>query len=160
MQFGSTTRRLALSAALVGFVALPPSTVVAQDAPPFAPISGLWDRHGFGIRVDDDGSATATWRVYQWCGPGVPDPCDRIVNNRIISGGYADISFAGPDDSGAFQGQVTNTTDPELLEVGPLTLTPQPYDMALLEQGDTQLTLCGEDAANQAPDDVLLQCGA
>jgi hypothetical protein len=159
MHLRSSARRLALSAALIGFLVISPSSVAAQDAP-FAPISGLWDRHGFGITVNDDGSATATWRVYQWCGPGVADPCDRIVNNRIISGGHAEISFAGPDDSGAFAGEVTDTSDPELLDVGPLTLTPQPYDMAMLEQGDRQLTLCGEDSANQAPMDVLIQCGA
>jgi hypothetical protein len=41
-----------------------------------------------------------------------------------------------------------------------MTLTPQPYDMALLEQGDMQLVLCGDDAVNQAPSDVLMQCGA
>jgi hypothetical protein len=28
------------------------------------------------------------------------------------------------------------------------------------EQGDTQLVLCGDDAVNQAPRDVLDQCGA
>ena len=55
---------------------------------------------------------------------------------------------------------MTDTTDAELLDVGPLTLTRQPYDMARLEQGETQLTLCGEDSPNQAPEDVLIQCGA
>jgi len=160
MHFHSLRRRVALSAALVGLLALPTSSVAAQDAPSFAPIAGFWDRHGFGISVNDDGSATATWRVYQWCGPGIPDPCDRIVNNRILSGGHAAISFGGADESGAFQGEVTDSTDPELLDVGPLKLTPQPFDMALLEQGATQLTLCGEDSANQAPEDVLIQCGA
>ena len=132
----------------------------AQDAP-FAPIVGDWDRHGFGITVRDDGRSSAVWRIYRWCGPGVAQPCDQIIRNSLVSGGHAVIRFSGgPDDSGAFQGEVLETTDPDMLDLGPLSLTPQPYDMALLEQGDQQFVLCGDDAADQAPPDVLEQCGA
>lgn len=143
----------------LGLLIGPAAPAAAQDDA-LAPIVGNWERHGFGIEVGDDGSTNAIWRVYSWCGPGVPEPCDQIVENRIISGGRATIQFTGADDSGAFQGEVLDTTDPELLDVGPLTLTPQPYDMALIEQGDTQLVLCGDDSVNQAPPDVLAQCGA
>jgi hypothetical protein len=138
-----------------------PANVSAQDAAPFAPIAGDWDRHGFGITVHGDGSSEAVWRIYQWCGPGVAEPCDRILNNNYLeSGGHAQITFSGPDDSGVFQGEVTTTTDPSTLDLGGVTLTLQPYDMALIEQGDTQLVLCGQDSAEQAPSDVLRQCGA
>lgn len=146
------------AAGLVLFVA--PTTPAAAQDDALAPIVGSWERHGFFIDVGDDGGSSATWRIYSWCGPGVPEPCDQIVDNRIISGGHAVIQFTGADDSGVFQGEVVDTTDPELLDMGPLTLTPQPYDMAMLEQGETQLVLCGDDSVNQAPDDVLAQCGA
>jgi hypothetical protein len=75
--------------------------------------------------------------------------------------GHADITFTGADDSGAFQGNVDSSTDPELLDVGAVSLTMQPYDMALLQQGGTQLTLCGEDSADLAPTmDIVEACGA
>jgi hypothetical protein len=148
-----------LAVVLASVLATAPVAAAQEDAP-YAPIAGDWEHHGFGITVNDDGTSTADWRVYQWCGPGIGQPCDQIVNNRIISGGHADIAFSGPDDGGAFQGQVMDSSDSTLLNTGPLTLTPQQYDMALLEQGDTQIVLCGSDAANEAPRDVLEQCGA
>jgi hypothetical protein len=146
---------------LLGAALAPATPTAAQADKPFAPILGNWDRHGFGITVRDDGGSSAEWRIYQWCGPGVPEPCDRIIDNELVSGGHAVIRFSGgPDGSGAFQGEVLETTDPDTLDLGPMRLTPQQYDMALLEQGDMQLVLCGEDSVNQAPSDVLMQCGA
>jgi hypothetical protein len=154
-------KRAGLTLALMGWLLVPAVPASAQADQPFAPIIGNWDRHGFGITVRDDGHSSAGWRIYQWCGPGVAQPCDQIIGNSLVSGGTAVIRFSGgPDESGAFQGQVLETTDPSTLDLGPMTLTPQPYDMALLEQGDTQLVLCGENAADQAPSDVLMQCGA
>jgi hypothetical protein len=153
-------RRLLLAAALLG-VGLPSaSPAAAQSDDSFGPIVGNWDHHGFFVVVDDDGRSRAIWRVYKWCQDGYAQPCDQIVNNEIISGGRAVIRFSGPDDSGAFQGEVFETTDPQTLDLGPVTLTPQPYDMALLEQGDFQLVMCGENAPGQAPREVLNQCGA
>jgi len=152
--------RLPVLVALISTLVVP-GHALAQAQAPFAPIAGDWDRHGFGITVHDDGSSEAVWRIYQWCGPGVAEPCDRIVNNNYLqSGGRAQITFSGPDDSGVLQGEVTTTTDPDTLDLGPVTLTPQPYDMALIQQGDTQLVLCGQDSADQAPPDLLMQCGA
>jgi hypothetical protein len=153
--------RLAVACALVGLLAAPVSSATAQDVDQlFAPVAGIWARHGFGIQVNDDGTASADWRVYRWCGPGVTDPCDQLLRNRIIDGGHADITFSGLDENGAFQGEVASTTDPELLDIGPLNLTRQPYDMAMLEQNGTQLTLCGDDSPNEAPPEVLMACGA
>jgi hypothetical protein len=137
-----------------------PSATAQETAPSLDAIAGNWEHHGFGLQVNADGSASAVWRTYRWCGPGVPEPCDQIVNNRIISGGHADLTFSDQDESGTFHGQVEATSDPRLLDLGPVDLTPQAYDMALLEQGSFQLVLCGEDAPNQAPGDVLESCGA
>jgi hypothetical protein len=152
--------RLGLLIGLIGGLIGPAPSATAQDAQKFAPIVGDWARHGFGITVHEDGRSAAQWRMYQWCGPGVPQPCDQMIDNEIVAGGRAVIRFSGADDSGAFQGEVLETTDPQLLDLGPLSMTPQPDDMALLEQGDSQLVLCGPLAADQAPPDVLEQCGA
>ena len=78
---------------LAGLLAAPVAVAAQEVDRPFAALAGDWDRHGFGLTVNDDGTATAVWRVYHWCGPGVPQPCDRLTDNRIISGGRADITF-------------------------------------------------------------------
>src|SRR5262245_59221896 len=127
--------RLAVLVVLVSTLSAP-NAAVAQASAPFGPIFGDWDRHGFGITVNDDVVSVAVWRGYQWRGPGSSQPCRQVRNNAIISGGRAQITFSGPDDSGAFQGEVMTTTDPELLDLVPVTLTPRPYDMALIEQGE------------------------
>ena len=152
-------RRLAIAAVLLAALLGPAQQAGAQDDA-LGPIVGHWDHHGFFVTVNADGRSTAIWRVYKWCDQGFDQPCDQIVNNSIVSGGRAVIRFSGPDASGAFQGQVLETTDPEGLDLGPVSLLPQPYDMALLQQGDFELTMCGDDALNQAPSDVLEQCGA
>ena len=122
---------------------------------------GEWTYHGFDLTVNDDGTSQAIWRVYRWCGPVVPKPCDTLGNDRITSGGYADLSFSRVDDAGVLQGEVTSSTDAELLDVGPVTLTPQEYGISL-DQGATQITLCGAHYVELAPQDVIDQspCGA
>jgi hypothetical protein len=136
--------------------------VPAASDESFSPIAGDWGRHGLGLIVSEDGSVEAIWRVYRWCGPGVRLPCDELTGNQIISGGRADITVNPADASGAFQGEVNATSDQELLDVGPVSLIPQPYGMLLLEQGDLQLTLCGPHYVDLAPPEVRDQfpCGA
>jgi hypothetical protein len=156
----SPLARAGLGLAAAALLVAPGPRAVAQQTPSLDAIAGSWVHHGFCLQVNADGSASAVWRTYRWCGPGVAEPCDQIVNNTIISGGHADLTFSDQDDSGTFHGQVDSTSDPRLLDLGPVDLTPQAYDMALLEQGSFQLVLCGEDAPNQAPGDVLTACGA
>lgn len=152
------TRHLPLVLLLLAQLASPIPTAAADDT--FGPLAGTWEHHGFSLTLQDDGTGEAVWRVYRFCDPGEPTPCDQIVDNGIISGGHAQIALTGSDDSGVFQGTVTATTDPALLDEGPITLTPEPYDMALLEQGDTQIVLCGEHVAEVAPPAALQSCGA
>ena len=154
--------RLGTLALLVGLLTAPLPAAAQEADPAFAAFAGGWSHHGFGLTVYDDGSGVAIWRVYRWCGPGVPEPCDLLTDNRIISGGHADLTFTGIDEAGALQGEVSSATDTELLADGPLSLTSQPYGMLLLEQGDTQLTLCGDQFTNLAPPEVVEQspCGA
>jgi hypothetical protein len=158
----SVIRRVGMLVMALGLLAAP-GTVAAQETDQsFAGLVGGWGRHGAGLTVYDDGSAEAVWRIYRWCGPGVPQPCDRITDNRIFSGGHAALVFSGVDEAGVLQGEVNSTSDAELLDIGPVTLTPQPYGMALLEQGATQLMLCGTRFLELAPPEVVDQypCGA
>jgi hypothetical protein len=158
----SLIRRSGVLLFLVGLLAVPLPAVAQEADQPFAALAGDWDMHGFGLTVYDDGSSEAVWRVYRWCGPGVPSPCDRLTDNRIISGGHANITFTSADDSGALQGEVSDSSDEELLVEGPLTLSPLPNGMAHLEQGSTQFDLCGPHYLELASPEVIDQqpCGA
>jgi hypothetical protein len=146
---------------LTVLLALLPSVASAQetseDEAPFVSVAGDWSRHGFLMRVLQDGTAHASWRVYQWCGPGVPEPCDRVQGNFLISGGQADVVFASGGD-----GEVAWSTDPAMLDVGPLTLTPIEYGMAVLQQGEHVMVLCGPRYLDEAPPEIIeaSPCGA
>jgi len=123
---------------------------------------GDWSHHGFLIRIADDGSASALWRVYQWCGPGVPAPCDRIENNGIISGGRGELTVT-PVAPDVAQGEVVSSTDEVGLPQGPFTLQLMPYGMAVLQQdGQDDLILCGPRYLDEAPPDLIEHspCGA
>jgi hypothetical protein len=146
---------------LVAALVTPAARAQEADAP-FAPVVGGWGRHGFGVTVYDDGTAEASWRIYRWCGPGVPRPCDELTGNRIIDGGYADLTFTEIDENGAVHGEVSATSDTELLAPGPITLIPQDFGLALLEQGDIQLILCGPRYIELAPPEIVAEypCGA
>src|SRR5712692_699353 len=52
----------------------------------FARFAGAWVRRGFRLDMTPGGTATATWRVYQYCDPGVPAPCDSFQDNVIVAG--------------------------------------------------------------------------
>jgi hypothetical protein len=122
---------------------------------------GDWGRHGVQLTISDDGTAWARWRVYEWCGPGVRPPCDRIENDYLISGGQADLVFA-PQAPDSVQGEVLTSTDPQSYDVGPVTLRLVPYGMAVLEQGGQETVLCGPRFLDEAPADVrdTYPCGA
>lgn len=142
-------------------LAVMPLAASAHAEPPLQPFAGDWDRHGFGLTVADDGSSHAAWRIYVWCDQG-PPPCDSIENgNYLRSGGQADIAFSNVTDQDA-EGEVLNTTDPSGLDVGPVTLSLMPYDMASLRQGDHEIVLCGVNFSAEAPEDLAstYPCGA
>jgi hypothetical protein len=148
-----------------------PATVALYAAYPgeepprvdFAAFATSWDRHGFHLTVESDGQASAAWRVYRWCHLGEPPPCDWIDEERgyITGGGQATIVFRRVEWPVAY-GEVLDTTQPEVLARGPVTLTLLPYGMARLTQGSRQVVLCGPDYAELAPEAVrrLFPCGA
>jgi hypothetical protein len=128
----------------------------------FTAFAGPWVRHGFGLTVAGDGQAQASWRVYRWCHLENVAPCDAIDEERgIINGGQATIVFRRIEWPVAF-GDVLDTTQPEMLAPGPVSLILLPYGMARLSQGSRQVVLCGPDYAELAPEEVrrLFPCGA
>jgi hypothetical protein len=140
----------------------PPSPTPQPAAPDFGPFAKTWGRHGFGITISTSGEATATWRVYKWCSDDPTPPCDDMVDSQIISGGQATIVFTEVVGETA-HGRVTASTDESTL-AGGVSLTLQPYDMALLESDAWagQETLCGPNYWQEAPDWLKEQspCGA
>jgi len=131
-------------------------------APDFGPFAQTWGRHGFFITVAANGEATAKWRVYKWCSDDPTPPCDDMVDSQIISGGQATIVFTEVVGETA-RGSVIASTD-EVTLSGGVSLTLQPYDMALLGSAawDGSLTLCGPNYWQEAPEELQQQspCGA
>lgn len=137
-----------------------------SEAPPDEEVSlnafvGDWSRHGMQLTVSDDGTAWARWRVYQWCGPAVAPPCDRIENDSLISGGQADLVFT-PEAPNTAQGEILTSTDPQALDLGPVSLRLVPFGMAILDQGGQETVLCGPRYLDEAPQEVrdTYPCGA
>ena len=114
------------------------------------------------LTVTVSGEATASWRVYKWCSDDPTPPCDEVVDSQIINGGQATIVFTEVVGDTA-HGSVTASTDEATL-AGGVSLTLQPYDMALLESEawPGQETLCGPNFYEEAPDELKQQspCGA
>ena len=135
---------LAVSSFAVLSVLLTPVQASAQSLPEdqLGAFVGTWERHGFFIDVAGDGSTAASWRTYQWCGPGVPEPCDRITDDsRIESGGHGEIVFDSVDANGA-HGQVLWSTEDTFLWPGEVSLELLPAGMAALRQEDNTVYLC------------------
>ncbi|TET98793.1 MAG: hypothetical protein E3J29_03325 [Dehalococcoidia bacterium] len=141
------------------------SQPIGSPAPPdFSPFAKGWGRHGFGMTVTASGEATATWRVYKWCSDDPMPPCDAMVENEIVYGGRATIVFTRVGGATAY-GWVKESTDERILS-GRVTLTLQPYDMALLESVGgfdvAPIVLCGPDYWQEAPESLREEspCGA
>jgi hypothetical protein len=130
----------------------------------FAPFVGEWWHHGLTLRVLPDGRASASWRIYRWCGPGVPQPCDSMSSSMIVEGGRASIVFQSVN-SGAHManGTVTSSSDRTTLPTGPVTMVLRPYGMADLDSiGNFITNVCGPQFSNLAPPEVqnAMPCGA
>jgi hypothetical protein len=112
------------------------------------------------MTVTASGEATASWRVYKWCSDDPTPPCDDMTDSEIHDGGHATLIFDSVSGSTAY-GQVLETNDPGLLS-GDVTLTLQPYDMALLESAGYSMTLCGPNFWQEAPESLRQEspCGA
>jgi hypothetical protein len=120
----------------------------------FSRFADGWVRHGYGLSLHDDGTATVSFRVYTWCSDDPTPPCDFFSGDSIISGGHETITFT------AISGDtIYGTYD----DGGAVALTLLPYDMVELDDSDgTSTQLCGSRFAALAPPDVQREgpCGA
>jgi hypothetical protein len=132
-----------------------------SEEPSLSAFVGTWSHHGVLLEIADDGSAQALWRTYYWCAPGVPEPCDRIEADRLISGGRAELWFT-PTTAGIAAGEIVDTSDPSLFDVGPVELRLTEYGMAVLAQFDREIVMCGPRYLDEAPPEVIefSPCGA
>lgn len=137
-----------------------PPEPAEPPAPDFSPFAKDWGRHGFGMTVTASGEATASWRVYKWCSDDPTPPCDDMTGNEIHNGGHATLVFESVVGETAF-GRVLETNEPDLLSAD-VSLTLQPYDMALLESAGDSMTLCGPNFWDEAPESLRQEspCGA
>jgi hypothetical protein len=137
-----------------------PPRPTEHPLPDFSPFAKGWGRHGFGITVTTSGEATASWRVYKWCSDDPTPPCDDMTDSEIQSGGSATLIFDSVVGETAY-GRVLETNDPDLLSAQ-VSLTLQPYDMAVLETNGSSMTLCGPNFWEEAPESLQQEfpCGA
>lgn len=71
-----------------------PSTHASAGAhPQFQSFVGTWYSHASALIIEANGHATYDARVYTWCEEGVPQPCDTINGNIIISGIHMQLVF-------------------------------------------------------------------
>jgi len=138
----------------------PPPQPTEAPLPDFSPFAEGWGRHGFGMTVTASGEATASWRVYKWCSDDPTPPCDEMTDSEIHSGGHATLIFDRVVGETAY-GRVLETNEPDLLSAQ-VSLTLQPYDMAVLETNGSPMTLCGPNFWQEAPESLRQEspCGA
>ncbi len=87
-------RRLVPTCVAAAVLAL--SGVASACGAPVSYFKGSYYHHGVSVSVDAAGNGRISYRTYNWCGPGVPQPCDSIVNNYIYDGGKGRIQVDIP----------------------------------------------------------------
>jgi hypothetical protein len=119
------------------------TTTQELDVGPFA---GTWYHHGAELIVYQGGWGTFNWRTYADCGTA-PPPCDGLIDNDIVPGGYAVFGLHAPKGP-AISGQVFETGDPRVVPIGAVSIRyDQANDMVLVAFSDgSQLAMCGPKA--------------
>ena len=124
----------------------PPAHLTTFSSEALRPFTGEWHFHTSLLTVGSDGYATFIARAYQFCGPGIAQPCDTWQGNTIISGIRENIVITKIDGSTAY-GIITSSTDNKIHQQ--VTLILQPND-TLTFNG---MLLCG-------PQGPVGHCGA
>ncbi len=130
----------------------PTNIPTATLTPDFSAFVGTWFGHGRGLTFSSDGRAKYIARAYQWCGPGVPPPCDSFQGNNIIDGIKEEMLFtyiAGKTAYGTITASNTGNTGL------PVSLAVDADDTATLTKGGDPagILLCGPNAPSST-------CGA
>ena len=94
----------------LGKSSTPTSIPTATLTPDFSAFVGTWGGHGRGLTFSSDGRAEYRARAYQWCGPGVPPPCDSFQGNTIIDGIQQEMLFTSVVGKTAY-GTITASSD-------------------------------------------------
>lgn len=113
-----------------------PAHLSIQELRPFV---GQWNAHFASLEVKSDGTAAFSARTYAFCGPEVPQPCDRIEGNTIYPGIQETIAINSVKDQIAYGTIITGNKHPEGTKI---TLTLQPENT--LQFNET--LLCGPEA--------------
>lgn len=113
---------------------------------------GTWLGHGRVLIFSSDGRANFIARAYQWCGPGVPPPCDSFQGNNIIDGIKEEMLFTYVAGKTAY-GTITASSAGNTRHAVSLAL--DAHDTATLTEGEgpADILLCGPNAPAAA-------CGA
>jgi hypothetical protein len=128
------------------------SIPTATPTPDFSTFVGEWGGHGRNLTFTSDGRAKYIARAYQWCGPGVPPPCDLMQNNIIIDGINEEMLFtyiAGNTAYGTIIASSDNNTGRAV------SLAVDANDTVILTEGGDPagVSLCG-------PNQPFTTCGA
>jgi len=103
-----------------------PASLPALSSEALQPFNGEWHFHSTLLTVGNDGYATFITRAYQFCGPGIVQPCDAWQGNTIIPGIQEKIVLTKIEGSIAY-GLITSSTDNKTQQQ--VTLILQPNDM-------------------------------
>lgn len=141
-----------------------PAASPTPSAGRFGPFATEWTRRGFSLRVEPDGTASASWRVYRWCADDPTPPCDALNGSEIVSGGMATLAFTEVDGT-VVTGEALTSTDAKTLATQPdggtVSLLVLTNGIAILTQGSNATVLCNAEFRN-APRAVQMAfpCGA
>jgi len=120
------------------------STIVDNKGD-YSKFAGLWVAHGSFMIVSRTGEVYFGARVYRWCGPNVPQPCDSIVNSQLRYGYYEQMLLASVRDSVA-SGKVTFSNFQPANQNTSMTLTLGPNDTLIYNNNGMLTLLCGKNA--------------
>jgi hypothetical protein len=128
------------------------SIPTATPTPDFSAFVGEWGGHGRTLTFTSKGRAKYIARAYQWCGPGVPPPCDLMQNNTIIDGINEEMLFTYRAGNTAY-GTITASSAGDMGRS--VSLAVDANDTAMLTKGGdpAAISLCGPNAPSSS-------CGA
>jgi len=94
--------------------------LTTPDPSNFKGFVGTWYNRYGTLTIEPNGRAKYVARVFIWCGPTVPPPCDSMENNLIIPGIHLNMMFDSTTKSMAHGIVIDGNTE----EAGsPVTLT-------------------------------------
>ena len=121
------------------------SAAVPLAASPYARFMGGWFHHGGSLKIQANGHAMYSYRVYVFCNQQRTTACDKLANNTIYAGGFS--VFALHHTVGNKANGVMNNSSFSWQVGTPVTLVAKPNDtLVLYEAGTAPTVLCGPKA--------------